>query len=207
MKPIFQKIKMEDKYYFDKLYKKTKGSLWKGSVHKNYLDILIQRIKKGKILDLGAGEGGDAIYLAKKGFDVTAVDISKFVIDGIKRLAKKESVNVKTEIADLEDYKIEKEYDGIISFATLHFLPKDKIDNIIKDIKEKTNKKGINIIMVFRKGDSSEGKFDMYYFKNKELKEYYKDWNIIEYKEYDDIDKCHGKPHIHKIALIIAEKK
>ncbi len=33
---------MEDKYYFDKLYKKTKGFLWKGSVHKNHLDILIK---------------------------------------------------------------------------------------------------------------------------------------------------------------------
>ena len=197
---------MEDKYHFDKLYKESKELLWKGAIHKKYLDILIDKLKKGKILDLGAGEGGDAIYLAKKGFEVKAVDISGEVLRKVAELAKKEKVAVETKIADLENYKIMQNYDGIISFAAIHFLTKQKIDTLIKNMKEKTNKNGINIIMIFREGDSSQGKFKMYYFKDNELKKYYSDWNILFYKEYEKWDKSHGEPHIHKIATIIAEK-
>lgn len=197
---------MEDKYYFDKLYKEMDGLLWKGEASKKYLDILIDRLTKGKILDLGAGEGGDAIYLAKKGFEVTAVDISGAALKKLSKWAKKENVAVNVEVADLEDYQIRESYDGIISFAAIHFLPKDRIENLIKNMKEKTNKGGINIILVFREGDSSQGKFRMYYFKDGELKEYYKDWKVILYKEYENLDTAHGKPHTHKIALIIAEK-
>lgn len=198
---------MEDKYYFDKWYKESEDLFWKGATDKKYLDILLSRLTKGNILDLGAGEGGDAIYLAKKGFEVTAVDISEAALKKLSKWAKKENVAVNVEVADLEDYQIQESYDGIISFAAIHFLPKDKIDKLIKNMKEKTNKGGVNIILVFREGDSSQGKFKMYYFKDNELKEYYKDWKVILYKEYEDLDTTHGKPHIHKIALIIAEKK
>lgn len=197
---------MENKHHFDKLYKKSKELIWKGFVHEKQLKHILKHIKKGKILDLGAGEGGDAIFLAKKGFDVKAIDISETAINKIKKIAKKEKVSIKAEAADLETYKIKQNYDAIISFAAIHFLKKQQINKIIKDMKEHTNKGGINIIMVFRKGDPTEKEFDMHYFKDQELKEYYKDWQILEYKEYERLDTAHGKPHTHKIATIIAVK-
>ena len=38
------------------------------------------QLAKGKILDVGCGAGSHALYLQEKGFDVTAIDISKNVI-------------------------------------------------------------------------------------------------------------------------------
>ncbi|RKE22940.1 FAD-dependent oxidoreductase [Streptomyces sp. TLI_171] len=38
-------------------------------------------LKPGHALDLGCGEGGDAIWLAKQGWQVTAVDISQVALD------------------------------------------------------------------------------------------------------------------------------
>lgn len=198
---------MKDKHHFDKLYKESKDLLWKGFVHEKQLKYLLQEMEQGKVLDLGAGEGGDAIFLAKKGFQVKAVDISQAAIEKIKETAEKEKADVETETADLEEYEIKENYDAIISFAAIHFLKKKQIDKIIKDMKEHTNKGGINIIMVFREGDETQGQFDMYYFKDNELKEYYKDWGILDYKEYEKLDTAHGKPHTHKIATIIAKKR
>jgi len=49
----------------------------------------------GKILDIGCGAGSHSIYLQEKGFDVTALDISKGAIDvcklrGIKKAIQKD---------------------------------------------------------------------------------------------------------------------
>ncbi|MBD3304398.1 methyltransferase domain-containing protein [Candidatus Woesearchaeota archaeon] len=197
---------MENKHYFDKLYQESKDLLWKGFIHKKQLKYLLEELKQGKVLDLGAGEGADAIFLAKKGFKVKAADISETAINRIKEIAKKEKVSLEAETADLETYQIKENYDAIISFATIHFLKKEQIDKIIKEIKEHTNKGGINIIMVFREGDETQGDFDMYYFKDGELKQYYTGWEILSYREYEKLDTAHGKPHTHKIATIIAKK-
>ena len=46
----------------------------------------------GKVLELGCGTGTDAIWLAEKGFDVTAVDVSDIAIGIAKESAKKAGV-------------------------------------------------------------------------------------------------------------------
>ncbi|MBK8077272.1 MAG: class I SAM-dependent methyltransferase [Kineosporiaceae bacterium] len=52
-------------------------SVWSGRVNATLADVLTPRaITPGRALDLGCGEGGDAIWLARQGWQVTAVDIS-----------------------------------------------------------------------------------------------------------------------------------
>lgn len=199
---------MKDKYYFDKLYKEDKDLfVWKGKHHEE-LEDLDKYVKKGaKILDLGAGEGGDSLYLASKGFSVTAVDISETGLEKLERLARKEDLKVQTAVADLEEYRIKEDYDAIISFAAIHFLERHQIVSLIENMKAKTTPGGLNVILVFRKGDSTEGDFQMYYFDDGELKAFYEDWEILDYDEYEDMDTDHDEPHTHKIAFIKARKK
>jgi len=55
--------------------------------------ILIENIGEvpvGKALDLGVGEGRNAIFLARKGFYVTGIDISSKSVEKFLNLAKKE---------------------------------------------------------------------------------------------------------------------
>ena len=55
--------------------------------------LLVQAVKyvrEGKALDIGAGEGRDAIFLAKNGLEVTAIDISQEGLNKVKQLAKQE---------------------------------------------------------------------------------------------------------------------
>jgi len=51
------------------------GQVWSGRVNPTLADVA-SALAPGRALDLGCGEGGDAIWLAQRGWLVTAVDIS-----------------------------------------------------------------------------------------------------------------------------------
>jgi SAM-dependent methyltransferase len=55
----------------------------------------------GRALDLGCGEGGDAVWLARHGWDVTAVDVSASALERTRRLAGSAGVRVTTQRHDL----------------------------------------------------------------------------------------------------------
>ena len=40
----------------------------------------LEFVSSGKVLDIGCGEGLDSVFLAKKGFDVAALDNSEYAI-------------------------------------------------------------------------------------------------------------------------------
>jgi len=52
-------------------------------------------------LDLGTGLGRHAIYFAKKGFDVSAVDLSEYGLDNLRRWAVDEHVTVNVYLCDM----------------------------------------------------------------------------------------------------------
>ena len=69
-----------------------------------------------KILCLAEGEGRNAVYLARSGHLVTAVDQSTIGLQKCNELAKKFNVIVNTTEADLNDFRIlENEWDVIVS--------------------------------------------------------------------------------------------
>jgi SAM-dependent methyltransferase len=59
----------------------------------------------GRALDLGTGEGRNAIWLAEHGWQVTAVDFSAAGLDRAARLAAERGVKVEWVQADLLDYQ------------------------------------------------------------------------------------------------------
>lgn len=173
-----------------------------GKKHSLLVEKLLNFKQEGKILDLGCGNGRNSIFLSEKGFEVTSIDISKENIETIKSVSK----NIKAIVADISTYKIEEDYDVIISTAVLHFLNQSVSKSIINQMKEHTKKEGINIISVFTEDNPSKRFPNL--FKSGELKSFYRDWNIIRYKEFITPIECHGeKPHRHAIAILVAKKK
>jgi hypothetical protein len=59
----------------------------------------------GPAIDLAAGEGRNAIWLAEQGWDATAVDFSEVAIGKAREIAERRGVAITTEVADLTTYE------------------------------------------------------------------------------------------------------
>lgn len=69
-----------------------------------------------RILCLAEGEGRNAVFLASRGHQVTAVDGSRVGLEKLRMLAQSRDVEVECVHADLADYEIgEQKWDAIVS--------------------------------------------------------------------------------------------
>ncbi len=73
-------------------------------------------LPRGKVLCLAEGEGRNAVFLARLGFDVTGVDSSPVGLEKAQRLAEQHGVVIQTVAADLGEFELGVAcWDGIIS--------------------------------------------------------------------------------------------
>ena len=87
-----------------------------GTMPNDFLFEMSRYIHGPNVLCLGEGEGRNAVYLAREGFDVFAVDASAVGLEKAENLADESYVNINTQVADLADYEISPEgWDGIVS--------------------------------------------------------------------------------------------
>jgi SAM-dependent methyltransferase len=87
-----------------------------------FLPELVSDLEPGTALDLACGEGRNAIWLARQGWDVTGVDFSPVAIEKAWQLGDDEAVQ--WVVADVTDYEPEEMFDLVILFY-LHVLPED----------------------------------------------------------------------------------
>lgn len=88
---------------------------------------------EGKVLDMGMGEGRNAVFLAQKGYKVTGVDISSVAVKKAYLLAQEFGVKIKGVVASLKDYKIKPgTYDAIICFYYVDRSLAEKIKSWLK---------------------------------------------------------------------------
>jgi len=84
----------------------------------------VERLKKGRVLCVAEGEGRNAVFLARKGFDVTAVDSSSVGLKKAERLAEENGVRIRTIVSDMVHYEIRPHsWDSIVSIYA--HVPRD----------------------------------------------------------------------------------
>jgi SAM-dependent methyltransferase len=87
-----------------------------GTTPNEFLAEKVRCIPKGKVLSLAEGEGRNAVFLAKQGYAVTAVDASLVGLNKARKLAEENDVVVEFIHADLAAYDLgENKWDGIVS--------------------------------------------------------------------------------------------
>ena len=80
-----------------------------------YLVEHLDRLPKGKALNLAMGEGRNGVFLATKGFQVTGLDISEKGLEKAQALAKAQGVMIETKVADLDRASLgTNEYDMVL---------------------------------------------------------------------------------------------
>lgn len=108
--------------------------------------------KSDKVLDLGCGEGRDAINLLNKGYNLLAVDYSKAAIEICNKLTnnkyKKHFVQF-----DLISDMMNEQFDYIYSIAVLHmFVTKEHRNNFLSFVKNHLKENGKCLICVMGNG-------------------------------------------------------
>lgn len=94
--------------------------IWSGRVNKHFAEVVAE-LPPGRVLDLGCGEGGDAVWLAERGWRVTAVDIAETALARAAELARERGVADRVEFQrhDLSDSFPDGTYD-LVSAQFLH---------------------------------------------------------------------------------------
>ena len=100
-----------------------------------------------RALDIGAGEGTDAIRLALLGYEVDAVELSKAGAEKIERFAAEVKAKVKVITSDIQDFMADCKYDVIVCNGVLHYV-EDK-HRVIDLMQNATQPGGINVISLW----------------------------------------------------------
>ena len=95
-----------------------------GTEPNGFLASVVDRLpNNGRVLCIGEGEGRNAVFLAERGFDVTAMDLSRVGLEKARALANDRGVEIHTVVAELSDFVIEPEaWDAIVAIW-VHLAP------------------------------------------------------------------------------------
>jgi len=107
--------------FWEALYQRDEHRIWSGNVNVN-LRTEVEGLKPGRALDLGCGEGGDAIWLAKQGWTVDGVDISTTALARAAEAAAEAGVTVNWLHRNIVEWQPEEGYD-LISAQYMHLPP------------------------------------------------------------------------------------
>jgi|WetSurMetagenome_2_1015567.scaffolds.fasta_scaffold92511_2 SAM-dependent methyltransferase len=128
--------------------------------------------KKGKILDLGAGQGQDSRFFSNLGYDVVSTDISDFALKLSAENAKKKNMNIKFKQLDISD-KLpfeDNRFDIVYSHLALHYYNDEKTKEIFQEIRRVLKPGGI-LASLFNTAEDPETNDSAYEFVEKD---YYK---------------------------------
>lgn len=104
-----------------------------------------------KVLDMACGSGRHSILLAKKGLDVTAVDLSKNLLSVAKQLAEKDKLNINFINSDLRNFRTSVQFDLIVNLFTSFGYFDDDLENfgLLKTAFDHLKKNGYFILDYF----------------------------------------------------------
>jgi SAM-dependent methyltransferase len=107
--------------FWEALYQRDEHRIWSGNVNVN-LRTEVEGLKPGRALDLGSGEGGDAIWLAKQGWTVDGVDISTTALARAEEAGAEAGVTVNWLHRNILEWRPEAQYD-LVSAQYMHLPP------------------------------------------------------------------------------------
>jgi len=107
----------------------------------------------GKALDIGAGTGEQAIFLAKKGFDVTATEVSKMAIENARKLAAGHNLPITFMEDNILATGLNDQFDLIIDRGCFTILPAVYKEDYLLAIKKLLKVNG----WLFLKADKKKG--------------------------------------------------
>ena len=195
--------------FYERAYQ-NEGYYWGTAPNRACLRVLelMPPTRRTTLLDIGCGEGKDAVFFARNGYEVTAFDISEAGIEKTRQLAASARVNLRTFKANIPDFRMEETFDIIYSSGALHYIPPHLRGEIMANYKAHTT--GLAALNVFVEKPfippPPEEEKDAFLWQSGSLLTHFADWEIEDFSEY--IFDCHssGTAHRHAMNVLYARK-
>ncbi len=138
----------------------------------------IRVVPRGRVLDLGMGLGGNALYVAARGASVFGIDISERAVRALRQTALSRGFRLELIVADLDDFPLPvNHFDAALCFFYLNRPLFPQIRNSLKP--------GGLLLMESFVTDPQRPKKDQprYRLAEKELLTAFADWEVLDYAE------------------------
>lgn len=151
----------------------------------------------GDALDLACGPGRNALYLAERGWSVTAVDGSEPAIHLLRESARQKNLRITSLVVDLERGEFAIPADSFDLICDCYYLQR----NLFAEMQRGTRAGGLVIAIVHLAGpDQPQGTATR--VTPGELRQFFAGWTILHYFEGQPHESCHQRA----VAEIVARK-
>ncbi len=161
---------------------------------------VVETLAPGRALDVACGAGRHAVFLAERGWQVTAVDASRVGIELTKARTRERGVSVDARVADLErgEFVIEPEAYDLI--CVCYYLQRDLFPNIRAGVRIG----GMVIAVIHMVDDAPDAKpmNPAFLLQPGELRTEFRGWEIL----HDDEGRATETGHQHASAEIVARR-
>ncbi|KTG30266.1 methyltransferase domain-containing protein [Haloferax profundi] len=162
------------------------------------------------VVDVGAGEGRDAVYFAEQGFDTTAIDIAPNGLDKAERLAADRGVELDTRRGDVNDLTFDSQWDLVYSIGTLQYIRPENRASQFEHFRDATQPGGVHAVWAFVDhpdvAPAPDWGDNEYLYDPGELRSYYDGWAVLHADDYVFDDDSAGEPHQHACEELILQK-
>jgi cyclopropane fatty-acyl-phospholipid synthase-like methyltransferase len=171
------------------------------------------------------GGGGNALYLAANGYQVTGVDSEAAAVAECRRRAAAANLQVRAVEQDAGEFRIAKsQYAVIVAGSLFRFIEKSAAAKLVNRVGSGLKRGGLFLCSVFTVDDPSykvlkrkcrETKPGMLvdnsgraytYYGYGELLDLCRELRPIYYREYDFYDTLHVPGHWHGVAELVGKK-
>jgi cyclopropane fatty-acyl-phospholipid synthase-like methyltransferase len=144
---------------YDKTYENTRNVF--GDKPEKILKEYVHKIRPNtKILDIGVGQGRNAFYLARKGFQIDGIDPSQVSTSQVLHFANKNQLEINAYTTGFREFSPKANpYSAILVFGLIQILDWDSIYALIKRINLWTQKGSLVFVTAFSTTDASYGKY------------------------------------------------
>ncbi len=182
----------------------------------SYVKILTRYVRSFdglKVLDVGCGEGKNAVFLAGLGAVVDAVDVSPAAIENGTRMWGKVS-KVCWMVADIRELELSQEYDIVVAYGLCHCLnDSTEVSTVVAKLQAATARGGYNVLCAFNdRGQdllSAHAGFEPCLLGHSDYLSQYASWTVLAASDSDLTERHphNGIDHTHSLTRILAKRR
>jgi tellurite methyltransferase len=181
-----------------------------GSPSEEICSLVAKLRGEATVLDLGCGDGRNALFLLEQGFHVTAVDVSGSAIEKLCHRAGHNRERLATHVSDAREFRLGGPYDLIVAHGLLHLIPREDWTRLVKALQQQTAPLGYNVVAVLTDAlppPADLEPFMLGLFREGELLDQYAGWAVELHRSYVLHDEHPGGVrHRHPVNKIVAQK-